>query len=171
MAEWLKAHAWKAALRLTRRASAKINSDNTFTSGCGVYHSQSVRPIPPAESFFFDAARMTPLSPANVLRDVVLPMLEKADSEPKIENSEILEKACRFRGHFFLNMRSQISPESRITFALHALLPRHAAQGTPCRVWVGAGRPSAGTLKNALLLGVPFSMSRFPQTFFPAFRQ
>jgi hypothetical protein len=45
MAEWLKAHAWKAALRLTRQASAKINHCNKFTSGCGVYHSQSVRPI------------------------------------------------------------------------------------------------------------------------------
>jgi len=45
MAEWLKAHAWKAALRLTRQAHAKINSDNKFTSSCGVYHSQSVRPI------------------------------------------------------------------------------------------------------------------------------
>jgi hypothetical protein len=52
MAEWLKAHAWKASLRLTRQAHAKINDYNKFTSGCGVYHSQSVRPIPPAESFF-----------------------------------------------------------------------------------------------------------------------
>ena len=44
MAEWLKAHAWKAALRLTRQAHAKINGHSRFTSGCGVYHSQSVRP-------------------------------------------------------------------------------------------------------------------------------
>ena len=48
MAEWLKAHAWKAPLRLTRQAHVKINDYNKFTSGCGVYHSQSVRPIPPA---------------------------------------------------------------------------------------------------------------------------
>ena len=58
-------------------------------------------------------------------------------------------------------MRSQISPEPKITFALHALLPRRGRGGTPYRVWVGAGRLSAGTLKNALLLEVPFRCPDF----------
>jgi hypothetical protein len=66
-------------------------------------------------------------------------------------------------------MRSQISPESKITFALHALLPRRAGAEelhTVCGSVPDAHREAC--LRMLTFRG-SFSMSRFPQTFFPAF--
>lgn len=56
------------------KAKAKV------TDGCWIFQAGFTRKKDHPESLL-DAARMTPLSPANVLRDVVLPALEKAGIE------------------------------------------------------------------------------------------
>lgn len=58
-------NAWKAKAKVTK--------------GCWIFQASFTRKEHPAE--LLDAAGLTPLSPANILRDVVLPALEKAEIE------------------------------------------------------------------------------------------
>jgi integrase len=63
-----------------RRILDAWKAKSQVTDGCWIFQAGFTRKKDHPETLL-DAARMTPLSPANVLRDVVLPVLEKAEIE------------------------------------------------------------------------------------------
>lgn len=63
-----------------RRILDAWKAKSQVTDGCWIFQAGFTRKKDHPETLL-DAARMTPLSPANILRDVVLPVLEKAEIE------------------------------------------------------------------------------------------